>query len=752
MKKCVCKISSELGNGKSSSGTGFFCLIKFPKDRMMRTLITCHHNLVAKDSSNVAKSFDYSIVNTDFFKRIKIDDSRIIYKNKNFDIIIIKILESDNLPIDSFLEIDDLVYNNDNFNNLKKIVNKKDQSTQMSIYLLHYPKFEILCHSTGVIKNLLENYDINHTCSSEPGSSGGPIINLGKYKVVGIHKGHSANHNYNLGTFIKGPIDKFIESYQNKHNLKKDINLLTIVVFFLLKSEIKEEKDSDSDNKNKLKNELKSELKVDNNNNKNKYSEIITLIYRINNEEKMLKIFHRDFVEININNFQLIIKGISLNICEQINAKEFVKYQKTIEIKLKIINNTTSIFKMLCGCKDLISLPDINRWDTSKIEDMRYLFAGCESLTNLGDISNWNTENVVDMGGMFEGCSSLYSFPDISKWNTSKVRNLSNMFCECRQLKSLPDISKWNTDKVTNINKMFYNCKKLTQIPDISKWNISNVKEMNFLFFRCESLIFLPENLSKWNTNNVIHMCYVFACLYRIKNLPDISNWNTNNVMNIHGLFINCRLLTILPDISKWNTSKVVDMNAIFAGCRELSFIPDILKWDTSNVFDMGHMFFECLKLNSLPDISKWNTKNVNNMKSMFEKCSMIYSLPDLSKWNTSKVNNMGHMFHQCLNLHWLPDISKWNVGNVTQMRGMFANCLALSELPNLNNWNIDKVIDYRYIFLGCNPNLRIPPIFRENFRNDFYNMSNLGNLLYENYENINDIFFLDDFLKMNNQ
>ena len=71
MKKCVCKISSELGNGKSSSGTGFFCLIKFPKDRMMRTLITCHHNLVAKDSSIVAKSFDYSIGNTDFFKRIK---------------------------------------------------------------------------------------------------------------------------------------------------------------------------------------------------------------------------------------------------------------------------------------------------------------------------------------------------------------------------------------------------------------------------------------------------------------------------------------------------------------------------------------------------------------------------------------------------------------------------------------------------------------------------------------------------------
>ena len=45
---------------------------------------------------------------------------------------------------------------------------------------------------------------------------------------------------------------------------------------------------------------------------------------------------------------------------------------------------------------------------------------------------------------MFSYCSSLSSLPDISKWNTSKVNNMNDMFRYCSSLSSLPDISKWN--------------------------------------------------------------------------------------------------------------------------------------------------------------------------------------------------------------------------------------------------------------------------------------------------------------------
>ena len=46
------------------------------------------------------------------------------------------------------------------------------------------------------------------------------------------------------------------------------------------------------------------------------------------------------------------------------------------------------------------------------------------------------------MNWIFSYCYSLSSLPDISKWNTSKVTNMNNMFYEGISLLFLPDISK----------------------------------------------------------------------------------------------------------------------------------------------------------------------------------------------------------------------------------------------------------------------------------------------------------------------
>ena len=49
------------------------------------------------------------------------------------------------------------------------------------------------------------------------------------------------------------------------------------------------------------------------------------------------------------------------------------------------------------------------------------------------------------MVGSFCKCSKLKELPDISKWNMSKVEYLSGLFINCSSLTSLPDISKWDT-------------------------------------------------------------------------------------------------------------------------------------------------------------------------------------------------------------------------------------------------------------------------------------------------------------------
>ena len=46
------------------------------------------------------------------------------------------------------------------------------------------------------------------------------------------------------------------------------------------------------------------------------------------------------------------------------------------------------------------------------------------------------------MDGIFSNCSSLLFLPDISKWNTSKVTEMKVLFADCSLLLSLTDISK----------------------------------------------------------------------------------------------------------------------------------------------------------------------------------------------------------------------------------------------------------------------------------------------------------------------
>ena len=45
---------------------------------------------------------------------------------------------------------------------------------------------------------------------------------------------------------------------------------------------------------------------------------------------------------------------------------------------------------------------------------------------------------------MFDNCSKLSSLPDISKWNTENITDMKAMFNKCSKLSPLPDISKQN--------------------------------------------------------------------------------------------------------------------------------------------------------------------------------------------------------------------------------------------------------------------------------------------------------------------
>ena len=258
-----------------------------------------------------------------------------------------------------------------------------------------------------------------------------------------------------------------------------------------------------------------------------KYSSIFNLYKKMNHDEinivynskEKVKLFGEIFVERNKSNLKLIIEGKEHDLVYEYFNKSLNNKKDTLNINLKGITNVTNMSGMFYYCESLLSLPDMDKWNTSIIKDMNFIFRNCISLSSLPEISKWNTSNVYNMSGMFSNCSSLLSLPDISKWNTLNVTNMSAMFSGCGVLSSLPDISKWNTSNVKDMSGMFIYCYSLKSLPDISKWNTSNVNEMSYMFRNCKSLLSLPD-LSKWNIKNVNNMDDMFNGCKDSLNIP----------------------------------------------------------------------------------------------------------------------------------------------------------------------------------------------------------------------------------------
>ena len=196
MENSILKIKC---NSDSGAGTGFYCLIEakdwtsFP----LRVLMTNNH-VLGENSIKNGEIIKYSLNNNKINMQITIDESRITYTNKKYDITIIEIKEKDGINKDSFLEIDNQIFNN----------NPNECFRDKAVYLLHYPKGYEIKRADGLIKFIKES-NIEHYINSEKGSSGAPILNLKNSKVIGIHKGAAKEgQNWNVGTLLKGPIEE----------------------------------------------------------------------------------------------------------------------------------------------------------------------------------------------------------------------------------------------------------------------------------------------------------------------------------------------------------------------------------------------------------------------------------------------------------------------------------------------------------------------------------------------------------------
>jgi len=715
MKNSSCKIECiEKGNG-----SGFFSLIPFPNKAKLLPVLMTNNHVLPKEDIIKGKKININMKKINF--NILLDESRRVYTNKKYDITIIEIKNNDGLDFNKFLEIDDSIYKG----------NLQEYFKNRSIYLIHHPKSkEDSEFAVGNIKYIaLDSNDIYHTCKSEPGSSGSPILDLKTNKIIGIHKGSASNNiKLNVGTFIKEPIEEFYKECGNK--IKS--NAIILSRNSNRENEIKNIENNNSqkqDNREKRKkNNNKSELKSyninkiqnindkannnisdndnefslfnqDNEINKNKYknndennnNNIGLKKEKVLNNDDNKRIYNNNLGdlgnEINNNGNINLVNNLNNYIIMEEEEKNYNFIDEiTIKYKKQNVNAVDVLLKLqLFGLKESNSsdklfgehFVEINKHlckiiiGNKEYELKSYLNKECEEVNkNEFEITLKGISKVTDLTCMFCGCLSLDSIKGFSNINTSKITRLSHLFSFCK-ITSIPDISKWDTSNFEYIDHMFLHCFNLKSLPDISKWNTSKVKNITNLFTDCRSLEYMPD-ISKWNTNNLESMSNLFGGCCLLKSLPDISNWKTTKINSFHNVFAECYKLVNLPDISKWDTSNVTDMSGLFYNCTSLEFLPDISRWNTNKVTNMNKMFTNCKSLAFLPDISKWNTSNAQDMNSMFSYCENLFELPDISKWDITNVKNKSNMFYSCNKNLNIPE--KFKLNPISNIFGIYTD------------------------------------------------------------------------------
>ena len=196
-KKSICKIKSE----NNTDGVGFLCIIPFPKRFNLFTVLITNNNILNKNDISNGKKI---IISNDIIqKTILIDDSRKTYTNEIYDVTFIEILENDKIDANSFLDID--------FEFFEK--NPNEKYDKKYIYLLYKNFYNNSSYSLGKLKSMSPENFIIEFKSNQMELSGGPILNLLNYKVIGIYR-----KNWKGGTFIKTCIDSFNNAFKKNNN------------------------------------------------------------------------------------------------------------------------------------------------------------------------------------------------------------------------------------------------------------------------------------------------------------------------------------------------------------------------------------------------------------------------------------------------------------------------------------------------------------------------------------------------------
>ena len=618
LKHSICKIKIDDKEEKY----GFLCKItNRDKNNKIPVLITNYSTLSLK-YIKINKYLKISLNEDKETKNILLDDSRIYYTNKEMNITIIGIKEEID-EINSFLEIDDIIYEENN--NIEDIYKNK------FIYIVERPHFKRDFISISLLQKI-NNDTLDYSIRTAFGCICTPIFNLENNKIIGIHMNEiESKENKNIC------FKKIIEEF-NKRN--------EIIVVISLPKNYKNKKGNNVYYINPNFEEINdSNVEIYINENKEAYKNWI--------KPDNIRFF---IIKIKFNNL--------LTNCH----KMFFKCRDITKIDLSSFNtnNITNMSYMFQNCATLTNV-NLSQLNVNNVLDLSYSFSYCSSLPVL-DLSSFKTEKVTNLQNMFLCCNDLAKV-NLSFFNTTNVTEMSSMFKECSKLKDI-DLSSLNTQNVTKMNNLFESCLELANIKfGNNNFNTSNVTSMEKMFYDCQNLLKIDE-LSILNTEKVTNMCGMF---YNCKMLQkiDLANFDTKNVENMSKMFSRCKNLVNI-DVSAFDTRKVSNMSEMFCHCTELIKI-DLTNFNTENVTNMSQMFYFCSNLVKI-DLSTLNIKNVIKMDKMFFNCrSLIHA-----KINFSGIEHEIDLYNIFFNCHNLMSFDLTSLDNsiIKKIANIFDNCV----------------------------------------------------------------------------
>ncbi len=401
-------------------------------------------------------------------------------------------------------------------------------------------------------------------------------------------------------------------------------------------------------------------------------------------------------------------------------------YEHRTDIEKVVFDQAFSYARPTCcygwfaGLQKLATIESIENLNTSKVEDMSWMFNTCESLTTL-DLRHFNTSNVTCMDKMFYECSSLSTIYVGKSFVLSEECTGNKMFWGCSNLKGFDsqnigkEMANYDTgyfskypgptepwaeyDATTNTLTFYYNGER--EYSDATMTCLYNLAvDMDsfeypgwYSYVDKITKVVFDKSFADYRPQSCLGL---FAQMDQLADIERMENLNTSEVKNMYAMFSSCAITSL--DLSNFNTSSVENMKYMFNSCKKLETV-DMSNWDTSKVKDMTDMFGHCISLTSL-DASHFDLSAVEDLYGMFEYCSSLKSVR-LPQSSTPKVDNMSQMFRCCEQLEEL-DLSWFTTDTLDAATQMFADCSALKNIYVNDKFVLSEDFSGHNMFKGC--------------------------------------------------